>query len=131
MPAGGGSGWIVAEISLEQLWRTIDEIHVGDSGFGVLLADWLRAGARYTRSSIFDAPAWRPELLLAWILGFALYHWLHEPPLGPSWWVDVVEETGQPNLGIGASLPSFAASFVLALGLSTLGSRLPQPVSKW
>ncbi|HEV2902944.1 MAG TPA: cytosine permease [Gaiellaceae bacterium] len=99
--------------------------------FGVLLADWLRSGARYTRSQIFDAPAWRPELLLAWIVGFALYHWLHEPPLGPSWWVDVVEETGQPNLGIGASLPSFAASFALALGLSSLGSRLPQPVSKW
>ena len=99
--------------------------------FGVLLADWLRSGARYTRSQIFDAPAWRPELLLAWALGFALYHWLHEPPLGPSWWVDIVERTGQPNLGIGASLPSFAASFVLALGLSSLGSRLPQPVSKW
>lgn len=98
--------------------------------FGVLLADWLRSGARYTSFQIFGAPAWRPELLFAWLLGFALYHWLHEPPLGPSWWVDIVEETGQPNLGIGASLPSFAASFVLALGLSSLGSRLPQPVSK-
>ena len=98
--------------------------------FGVLLADWLRSGARYTSFQIFEAPAWRPELLLAWLLGFALYHWLHEPPLGPSWWVDVIEETGQPNLGIGASLPSFAASFVLALGLSSIGSRLPQPVSK-
>jgi NCS1 family nucleobase:cation symporter-1 len=99
--------------------------------FGVLLADWLRSGARYTRAQIFDAPAWRPELLLAWAIGFALYHWLHEPPLGPSWWVDVVEETRQPNVGIGASLPSFAASFALAYGLGTLGSRLPQPVSKW
>ena len=99
--------------------------------FGVLLADWLRAGARYTRSHIFDAPAWRPELLLAWLVGFAAYHWLHEPPLGPSWWVDVVEETRQPNIGIGASLPSFAVAFVLAYGLSSLGSRLPQPVSKW
>jgi nucleobase:cation symporter-1, NCS1 family len=99
--------------------------------FGVLLADWLRSGARYTRTQIFDAPAWRPELLLAWAIGFALYHWLHEPPLGPSWWVDIVEETRQPNVGIGASLPSFAASFVLAYGLGTLGSRLPQPVSKW
>ncbi|HET9322902.1 MAG TPA: cytosine permease [Gaiellaceae bacterium] len=98
--------------------------------FGVLLADWLRSGARYTRFQIFEAPAWRPELLLAWLLGFALYHWLHEPPLGPSWWVDVVEETGQPNLGIGASLPSFAASFVLALGLSSIGSRLPEPASR-
>ena len=99
--------------------------------FGVLLADWLRSGARYVRAQIFDAPAWRPELLLAWLVGFALYHWLHEPPLGPSWWVDIVEETRQPNLGIGASLPSFAASFVLAYVLGTLGSRLPQPVSKW
>ena len=99
--------------------------------FGVLLADWLRSGARYTRSQIFDAPAWRPELLLAWVVGFGLYHWLHEPPLGPSWWVDIVEETSQQNLGVGASLPSFAASFVLALAFSPLRSRLPQPASKW
>ena len=99
--------------------------------FGVLLADWLVSGARYTRDQIFNAPPWRPELLVAWLIGFLLYHWLHEPPLGPSWWVDIVEETGQPNAGIGASLPSFAVSFVLALGLSSLGSRLPQPASKW
>jgi putative hydroxymethylpyrimidine transporter CytX len=99
--------------------------------FGVLLADWLLSGARYTQAHIFSAPAWRPELIAAWVIGFLLYHWLHEPPLGPSWWVDIVEETGQPNLGIGASLPSFAVSFVLALALSSLGSRLPQPASKW
>jgi nucleobase:cation symporter-1, NCS1 family len=99
--------------------------------FGVLLADWLLSGARYVRAQIFGAPAWRPELLAAWLLGFLLYHWLHEPPLGPSWWVDIVEETRQQNLGIGASLPSFAASFVLALALGSLGSRLPQPASKW
>jgi nucleobase:cation symporter-1, NCS1 family len=99
--------------------------------FGVLLADWLASGARYTSAQIFNAPAWRPELLAAWLLGFLLYHWLHEPPLGPSWWVDIVEQTDQPNLGIGASLPSFGASFVLALALGSLGSRLPQPASKW
>jgi putative hydroxymethylpyrimidine transporter CytX len=99
--------------------------------FGVLLADWLVSGARYTSAQIFNAPAWRPELLAAWLLGFLLYHWLHEPPLGPSWWVDIVEQTDQPNLGIGASLPSFGASFVLALALGSLGSRLPQPASKW
>jgi NCS1 family nucleobase:cation symporter-1 len=99
--------------------------------FGVLLADWLLSGARYTQAQIFAAPAWRLELIGAWVIGFLLYHWLHEPPLGPSWWVDVVEETGQPNLGIGASLPSFAVSFLLALGLTSIGSRLPQPASKW
>jgi nucleobase:cation symporter-1, NCS1 family len=99
--------------------------------FGVLLADWLSSGTRYVRAQIFAAPAWRTELLAAWLLGFLLYHWLHEPPLGPSWWVEVVEQTGQQNLGIGASLPSFAVSFALALGLGSLGSRLPSPVWKW
>jgi putative hydroxymethylpyrimidine transporter CytX len=91
--------------------------------FGVLLADWLLSGARYTSQQIFGAPAWRPELIAAWVIGFLVYHWLHQPPLGPSWWVDIVERTHQPNLGIGASLPSFAVSFVLGLGLGLLGSR--------
>jgi len=99
--------------------------------FGVLLADWLLSGARYTRDQIFRAPAWRPELLLAWLVGFVLFHWLHEPPLGPSWWVELVEQANQPNLGIGASLPSFAVSFALATGVGLLRSRLPQTASKW
>jgi NCS1 family nucleobase:cation symporter-1 len=82
--------------------------------FGVLLADWIVRGMRYRRADFFESPAFRPSLILAWLIGFALYHWLHEPPLGPSWWVDIVEETGQPEVGIGASLPSFAAAFCLA-----------------
>ena len=38
---------------------------------GVLLAHWLLNGARYSRSDVFDAPAVRPALLAAWLLGFA------------------------------------------------------------
>jgi NCS1 family nucleobase:cation symporter-1 len=81
--------------------------------FGVLLADWLLAGARYTSDDVFRSPAFRPGLIVAWILGFLLYHWLHVPPLGPSWWVDAVERIGQPDWNYGASLPSFAAAFCL------------------
>ena len=81
--------------------------------FGVLLADWLLAGARYTADDIFRSPAFRPGLIAAWILGFLLYHWLHVPPLGPSWWVDLVERVGQPDWDYGASLPSFLAAFCL------------------
>ena len=91
--------------------------------FGVLLADWLVAGMRYGRRDIFGAPAFRPGLIAAWLAGFALYHWLHEPPLGPSWWVDLVEESSQPALGVGASLPSFAAAFCLAAVASSLTRR--------
>ena len=34
---GSHGGWIVAEISLEQLWRTVDEIRIGRTGFAILL----------------------------------------------------------------------------------------------
>jgi putative hydroxymethylpyrimidine transporter CytX len=91
--------------------------------FGVLLADWLVAGRRYGTDDVFRAPAFRPGLIAAWLAGFALYHWLHEPPLGPSWWADVVEETRQPGLEIGASLPSFALAFCLAVLTATFSRR--------
>ena len=78
--------------------------------FGVLLADWLLAGARYTRADVFEAPAFRPQMVVAWLAGFCLYQWLH--PTGPSGWTELVDKTDPA--GIGASLPSFALSFVLA-----------------
>ena len=92
--------------------------------FGVLLADWVRAGRRYTREDVFAAPVVRPLALAAWAIGFAVYHWLHEPPLGPSWWVELVERTNPPELGFGASLPSFAVAFVLAALASVVESRV-------
>ena len=87
--------------------------------FGVLLADWLMAGRRYTRADVFEAPALRLELVFAWLAGFALYQWLH--PVGPSWWTDLIERASP--LGIGASLPSFAAAFALTFVAGTLVRR--------
>jgi putative hydroxymethylpyrimidine transporter CytX len=89
--------------------------------FGVLLGDWLVAGARYSADDVFRAPSYRPGLIVAWLAGFALYHWLH--PSGPSWWIDLVERTDPIGGGIGGSLPSFALSFALAAVLSRLTRR--------
>ena len=47
------------------------------------------------------------------LAGFAAYQWLS--PTGPSWWVDQVQRLDPPSWEIGATLPSFAVSFVLAL----------------
>ena len=80
--------------------------------FGVLLADWLLAGAVYGPDDFFRGPAFRPALLGAWIAGFALYQWLN--PLGPSWWTEVVARTHPPSIEIGSSLPSFGLAFGLA-----------------
>jgi putative hydroxymethylpyrimidine transporter CytX len=84
--------------------------------FGVLLADWLVAGARYRQADVFDAPRFRAGPVGAWLAGFALYQWLF--PQGPGWWVDLVERASPPDLGIGASLPSFAVAFVLGAAAS-------------
>jgi NCS1 family nucleobase:cation symporter-1 len=83
--------------------------------FAVLLAHWLLAGRRYARKDVFGSPAARPGLLVAWLAGFALYQWL--APNGPSWWVDLVGRLNPPDWAIGATVPSFLASFVLALAV--------------
>ncbi|MGD0166640.1 MAG: cytosine permease [Gaiellaceae bacterium] len=78
--------------------------------FGVLAADWLlRRG--YDRNAVFAAPVARPAQLAAWLAGFALYQWLL--PTGPRWWTDLVAHLHPVSLGVGASLPAFALSFVL------------------
>ena len=87
--------------------------------FGVLLADWLAAGASYRAEQVFTGPAVRWGMLSAWIAGFALYQWLQ--PVGPSWWTDLIGDGA--GLGIGATLPSFAVSFGIALAVATLGRR--------
>lgn len=90
--------------------------------FAVLLADWLVSGRGYATADVFEAPAWRPGLAGAWIAGFALYQWLY--PTGPSWWTDLVARLDPPAWGIGATVPSFAASFALAGAVAALGRRL-------
>jgi nucleobase:cation symporter-1, NCS1 family len=90
--------------------------------FGVLLADWLAAGRHYGRDDVFSAPPFRPGLVGAWLAGFAVYQWLF--PQGPSWWVDLVNRTSPHDLGIGATLPSFALSLSLAGAVSYTSRRV-------
>jgi nucleobase:cation symporter-1, NCS1 family len=89
--------------------------------FAVLLADWLLAGRRYGRDDVFGAPQVRLEMVAAWLAGFCLYQWLY--PQGPSWWTGLVAHARPHALPWGgASLPSFAAAFALAL-LARVGVR--------
>ena len=89
--------------------------------FAVLLADWLAAGRHYSEHDVFEAPAWRPGLIAAWIAGFVLYQWLF--PTGPAWWVDLVENLNPPAWGVGATVPSFLVSFALAGVVAALSRR--------
>jgi nucleobase:cation symporter-1, NCS1 family len=89
--------------------------------FGVLLADWLLAGGHYRERDVFQGPAVRLEQLGAWFVGFGLYQWLS--PQGPSWWTNLVDHLHPGHATWTASLPSFAAAFVLATAAGLLRPR--------
>jgi putative hydroxymethylpyrimidine transporter CytX len=90
--------------------------------FGVLLADWIVAGFHYDPAEIFRGPAVRPGMIGAWLTGFALYEWIAQTQ-GLGFWSRFLAQLHPPHGGIGASLPSFAASFALALAISMAGRR--------
>jgi NCS1 family nucleobase:cation symporter-1 len=91
--------------------------------FAVMLADWLAAGRRYDEDDVFSAPSLRGGTIAAWLAGFVVYQWLS--PTGPAWWVEQVERLDPPAWGIGATLPSFAVSFALALAVCLTARRVP------
>ena len=90
--------------------------------FAVLLADWLASGRRYEPEDVFGQNQVRTGLVTAWIAGFVAYQWLS--PTGPTWWVEQVQRLDPPTWGIGATLPSFAVSFLLALAVSAATGRV-------
>jgi putative hydroxymethylpyrimidine transporter CytX len=86
---------------------------------GVLVAHWLRAGAHYDERDVFGSPALRPESIVAWAAGFFLYEWLYQPAdLG--FWTRFLHHLPTPHYQIGASVPAFALSFVLATAAGLL-----------
>jgi NCS1 family nucleobase:cation symporter-1 len=91
--------------------------------FAVLLADWLLAGRHYDADAVFRVPELRVEMIGAWLSGFALYQWLS--PQGPAWWTRLVAHV-HPHASPwgGASLPSCAAAFALAILARALARRV-------
>src|SRR5207249_10407395 len=71
---------------------------------GVLVADWLAAGAHYTEDDVFGAPPLRPGPIAAWIAGFAVYEWLAQPA-GLGFWTRLLAHLPTPSYAVGASLP--------------------------
>src|SRR4029077_2705346 len=74
---------------------------------GVLVADWLLAGAHYTRAHVFEGPAVRPGPIVAWLVGFFVYEWLYQPAdLG--FWSRWIGHLPTPSYPVRASPPGFA-----------------------
>ena len=93
--------------------------------FGVLVADWLAAGAHYSPAHVFAARRSGSTQLVAWLVGFGLYQWLS--PVGPAWWTRLVAHTHprQRHLhGVAAELRRGVRARVL-FALAARGSAAP------
>jgi NCS1 family nucleobase:cation symporter-1 len=90
--------------------------------FGVLLADWVQRGFRYTTADVFEGPAVRPGMIASWLAGFMLYEWLAQSQ-GLGFWTDFLAKLHPLDSQIGASLPSFGLAFALASGVSLVARR--------
>jgi purine-cytosine permease-like protein len=88
---------------------------------GVLVAHWLLAGMHYTRTHVFESPAVRPGSIAAWLTGFLVYEWLHQP-VDLGFWSSWLSHLPTPSYQIGASLPSFGVAFLLTTAAVKLGS---------
>ncbi|MFN2526237.1 MAG: cytosine permease [Actinomycetota bacterium] len=101
--------------------------------FGIFAADYFvirrrrlqvdslyQTGGRYWYTAGVRWSAFAP-----WVVGFAVYHWI--APTGPEWWTGFMSDVfarsgGEPTGWMNASLPSFALSFLVALGIGRLSS---------
>lgn len=93
--------------------------------FGVFAADYfVRRRGRYSEEELFDGSGVRWRALVPWAVGFVLYHW--SVPTGPAGWVHAMRTVFHgwlhlpfPLFGsaLGASVPSFAVAFALALAM--------------
>jgi putative hydroxymethylpyrimidine transporter CytX len=105
--------------------------------FAVFVADYFVLGRRrrYVPDALFDARGpyhytggFRLQAIAAWVLGFAVYHWI--VPTGPAGWVEVVRDLiGTPLFGgnAPASILSFAAAFAVYLLLTRVTRPRPAP----
>lgn len=105
--------------------------------FAVFVADYFVLGRRrrYVPDALFDARGpyhytggFRLQAIAAWVLGFAVYHWI--VPTGPAGWVEVVRDLiGTPLFGgnAPASILSFAAAFAAYLLLTRVTRPRPAP----
>ncbi len=97
----------------------------------VFLAEYfVRRRGRFSEGELFRGPELRWWAFVPWVAGFVVYHWA--APTGPQGWADAMRTMFHewlhlpfPLFGsaIGASLPSFAVAFGLALVLPRNATR--------
>jgi putative hydroxymethylpyrimidine transporter CytX len=101
----------------------------------VFMADYfVHHRGRYGEDALFSPTGVRVRALVPWAVGFLLYHW--SSPTGPQGWIEAMRTLFRDWLhlafplfdsALGASIPSFAATFALSLVVLRRTSRRGGP----
>jgi signal transduction histidine kinase len=92
------SGWLVGEISLEEMWRMVDQIRIGDHGYAMVVApdgQLVAHGNPDKKALIAQARNAKANTLVAAAAA---------SPAAPVWG-EYIDEDGRRELGVAASVP--------------------------
>ena len=106
MPAGQEPGWVVGEIALEELWRTVDRVKVGNEGYAFLVGEDERVIAhgnpnkkRFVASGASASAEWTAEQRFAGRI-------LADPMSSSARTTKYYDSTGKQMLAAGAVVPN-------------------------
>ena len=142
MPAGQEPGWVVGEMFLEELWRTVDRVKVGNEGYAFLVGEDERVIAhgnpnkkRFVASGASASAEWTAEQrfagrILADPMSSAARTTKYYDSTGKQMlaagavvpnlpWVVIVEQPTAEAFGLAASLQN---QLLVAIGLALMGT---------
>ena len=99
---GRPAGWLVAELSLEEVWRIVEKIHIGSRGYALLIATdgrLIAHGNPDQRTLVARGARLSGHPLLAGTLA--------------STWKEYAETGGQTQLGVAARVPMLGWTLII------------------
>lgn len=100
------SGWLIGEMSLEEMWRMVDQIRIGEQGFALVV------GPAGTLVAHGDP---NKKNLVAQSRNMATHPLRSPAPLAPGTptWREYLNESGQETLGVAATIPTLGWTVIV------------------
>ena len=101
------SGWLVGEFSLEEMWRMVDRIRIGDSGYALVVApdgELIAHGDPDKKALVAQATNMSADALVAAVRASQT-----DTPVS----LEYIDTDGRSNLGVAARIPSLGWTVIV------------------
>ena len=106
------SGWLVGEFSLEEMWRMVDRIRIGDSGYALVVApdgELIAHGDPDKKALVAQATNMSADPLVAASRATSTTGSGNDTPVS----LEYVDADGRSNLGVAARIPSLGWTVIV------------------